>query len=98
MCVLVISFETCDTLVYIYIFKMFFSILCLGYLYPYYFCKLLGLFSCTCRLLWFVPMPCCIVLVVLSCITSSTFTLVPSRILFLDAYLLCALVECWTCK
>ena len=24
--------------------------------------------------------------------------LCPSRILFLDAYLLCALVECWTCK
>ena len=43
-------------------------------------------------------MPCCIVLVVLSCITSSSFTLVPSRILFLDAYLMCALVECWTCK
>ena len=68
------------------------------YLYPCCFCMLLGLFSRTCRLLRFVPMPCCIVLVVLSCITSSTFTLVPSRILFLDAYLLCALVECWTCK
>ena len=38
-------------------------------LYPCCFCKLLGLFSCICRLLWFVPMPCCIVLVVLSCIT-----------------------------
>ena len=46
-------------------------------LYPCCFCKLLGLFSCTCRLLWFVPMPCCIVRVVLSCITLSTLTIVP---------------------
>ena len=46
-------------------------------LYPCWFCKILGLFSCNCRLLWFVPMPCCIVLVVLSCITSSNFTLAP---------------------
>ena len=49
-------------------------------------------------LLWFVPMPCCLVLVVLSCITLSTLTLSPSRILFLDADMFCALVECWTCK
>ena len=34
-----------DTLVYIYIFKMFFSILCLVYLYP-----------CLCSFCGFVPM------------------------------------------
>ena len=88
MCVLVISFETCDTLVYIYIFKMFFSILCLGYLYPYYFCKLLGLFLCTCRLLWFVPSLCslyallfllCSLVLLAKCVafSLSTLTLVP---------------------
>ena len=58
-----------DTLGYIYIFKMFFNILCLvlvcthAYvafvvLYPCCFCKLLGLFPCICRLLWFVPCLC----------------------------------------
>ena len=59
------------------ILKMLFSLVCTLNLYPCCFCKLLGLISCICRLLWFVPMLCCIVLVVLSCITSSTLTLMP---------------------
>ena len=58
----------------------------------------ISLYSVFCRLLWFVPMPCSLVLVVLSCITLCTSLLCPSRILFLDAYMFCALVECWTCK
>ena len=37
----------------------------------------ISLYSVLCRLLWFVPMPCSLVLVVLSCITLSTLTLVP---------------------
>ena len=58
----------CDTLVYTYIFKMFFNILCLVCLWPCYFCKLLGFVSLRiCRLLWFVPcyaafMFCCLIL------------------------------------
>ena len=58
----------------------------------------ISLYSVFCRLLWFVPMPCSLVLVVLSCITLCTSLLCPSRILFLDAYMFCALVKCWTCK
>ena len=58
----------CDTLVYIYIFKMF-LFPCVWYisthayvvfvgLYLCCFYKLLGLFSCICRLFWFVPCLC----------------------------------------
>ena len=75
------SFEMCGTLVHIYI-----------YIYIY-----ISLYSVFCRLLWFVPMPCSLVLVVLSCITLSTLTLV-DFISLMQFPCVVALVECWTCK
>ena len=78
-------------------------------LYLCCFCKLLGLYSCICRLLWFVSCLCslyalfyllCSLVLLVKCFhfLQVLSLLCPSRIFFLDAYILCALVECWTCK
>ena len=87
------------------IFKVVFQYIVFG-LCPCCFCKLLGLFSCICRLLWFVPcyaafMFCCLILLAKCYAFSlSILILVPlqdfvPRCIY---FMYCALVECWTCK
>ena len=70
------------------ILKMLFNLVCTLNLYPCCFCKLLGLFSCICMLLWFVPMPCWYLLFCLALLQLLSF-LCPNRILFLDVYTSC---------
>ena len=87
------------------IFKVVFQYIVFG-LCPCCFCKLLGLFSCICRLLWFVPcyaafMFCCLILLAKCYAFSfSILTLVPlqdfvPRCIY---FMYCALVECQACK
>ena len=70
-------FATLWLIVWFKLMDIFRSFEMCGILVHIYIYIYISLYSVLCRLLWFVPMPCSLVLVVLSCITLSSLTIVP---------------------